>query len=76
MHVSLQLGYQNNCDIETTHPREDFSVVEGIDKSQCVELQKIILCIQDNNDSRDSLPTTSSTDKRPHGLYVGIVFVE
>ena len=60
MHVSLQLGYQNNCDIETALLGEDFNVVEGVDKCEYVELQKIIWCIQDNNDSRDSSPTTKT----------------
>ena len=70
MHVSLQLGYQNNCDIETALLGEDFNVVEGVDKCQYVELQKVIWCIQNNIASRDALPKTSSTDKRPSGLYL------
>ena len=31
MHVSLQLGYQNKCDIETMLLREDLYVVDGVD---------------------------------------------
>ena len=42
MHVSLQLRYKNNCDIETALLCEDFNVVEGVDKCQYVELQKNI----------------------------------
>ena len=42
MHVLLQLKYQNNCDIETALLGEDFNVVEGVDKCEYMELQKII----------------------------------
>ena len=75
MHVSLQLKYQNNCDIETALLGEDFNFVEGVDKCEYVELQKIIWCIQDNNANRDLLPTPKK-DHMAYILYVGIVFVE
>ena len=38
MHVSLQLGYQNDCDIETALLSDAF---DGVDKCQCVVLLTI-----------------------------------
>ena len=40
--MSLQLKYQNNCDIETALLGENFNVVEGVGKCEYMELQKII----------------------------------
>ena len=41
-HVSIQLGYQNNCDIEIALLSEDYNVIQGVDRCQGVVLQKII----------------------------------
>ena len=41
-HVSIQLGYQNNCDIEIALLSEDYNVIDGVDTCQGVVLLKII----------------------------------
>ena len=63
MHVSLQLGYQIKCDIETVLLSEDLNVVDGVDKYQCVELLKIIGCKQENNACHGSLPALPAQTK-------------
>ena len=63
MHVSLQLGYQNKCDIEAVLLIEDLNVVDGVDKYQCVELLKIIGCKQENNTCHGSLPAPPAQTK-------------
>ena len=63
MHVSLQLGYQNKCDIETVLLCEDLNVVDGVDKYQCTELLKIIGCKQENNACHGSLPAPPAQTK-------------
>ena len=63
MHVSLQLGYQNKCDIVTVLLSEDLNVVDGVDKYQCVELLNIIGCKQENNACHGSLPAPPAQTK-------------
>ena len=46
--MSIQLGYQNNCDIEIALLSDVYNVIHGVDTCQGVVLLKIILCKQDN----------------------------
>ena len=46
--MSIQLGYQNKCDIEIALLSEYYNVIHGVDTCQGLVLLKIILCKQDN----------------------------